>query len=177
MARFFLIILLLPLSALLLSSCKNTSEEVRKPLSNKDLQESLIDANKRVVQTEDQQIKDFLNRYKWNVNETGSGLKYLIYEKGSGEKVTSGRIVTLDFSVSLLNGTQIYNSQDNGFKEFQVGRGGVETGLEEGILLLHQGDRAKFILPSHLAFGLVGDRDKIPPKTTIIYDIKLLKIR
>jgi FKBP-type peptidyl-prolyl cis-trans isomerase len=58
-----------------------------------------------------------------------------------------------------------------------IGKGGVEAGLEDGILLMHEGGRAKFIIPSHLAFGLTGNGNKIPPKSTLIYDIKLLKIK
>ena len=53
----------------------------------------------------------------------------------------------------------------------------MEPGLEEGILFMCEGDRAKFILPSHRAFGLTDDQDKIPPKATLIYDVKLIKIK
>ena len=49
--------------------------------------------------------------------------------------------------------------------------------LEEGILLLKEGDRAKFIIPSHLAFGLLGDMKKIPAKAVLVYDIELIKIK
>jgi FKBP-type peptidyl-prolyl cis-trans isomerase len=49
--------------------------------------------------------------------------------------------------------------------------------LHEGIQLLHVGDKAIFILPSHLAHGLLGDEDKIPPHSAVIYDIELLGIR
>jgi FKBP-type peptidyl-prolyl cis-trans isomerase FkpA len=52
----------------------------------------------------------------------------------------------------------------------------VEAGLEEGILLMHKGGKAKFILPSHLAFGLIGDQNKIPGKSTLIYDVNLIDL-
>jgi hypothetical protein len=32
------------------------------------------------------------------------------------------------------------------------------------------------ILPSHLAYGLIGDQDVIPPKSTLVYDIELIDI-
>jgi FKBP-type peptidyl-prolyl cis-trans isomerase len=41
---------------------------------------------------------------------------------------------------------------------------------------LAQGGKAKFILPSHLAYGLTGDQDKIPPQSPVVYDIELIEI-
>jgi FKBP-type peptidyl-prolyl cis-trans isomerase len=79
--------------------------------------------------------------------------------------------------VRLIDGSEIYSSDQSGNKEFVIGRGGVESGLEEGILLMRQGDRAKFIIPSHLGFGLLGDQDKVPPKSTLIYDLELLELK
>jgi len=48
--------------------------------------------------------------------------------------------------------------------------------LEEGLLLLHQGDKAKFIIPSHLAYGLLGDQKQIPPGATLVYDVELIQL-
>ncbi|HOI87851.1 MAG TPA: FKBP-type peptidyl-prolyl cis-trans isomerase, partial [Lentimicrobium sp.] len=73
-------------------------------------------------------------------------------------------------------GDEIYNSDKDGLKEFLIGRGGVESGLEEGILLLRVGDKAKFIIPSHLGFGLLGDQNLVPPKSTLIYDLELISL-
>ena len=39
------------------------------------------------------------------------------------------------------------------------------------------GDIAKFILPSHLAFGLLGDEEKIPKRATLVYHVELLTIK
>jgi FKBP-type peptidyl-prolyl cis-trans isomerase len=163
--------------ALLNSSCDSRiNEQSQQQQQSAPISESLFDANKAAVKTEDQQIRDYLNRYRWDVSETGTGLRYLIYKNGNGKKAVTGSKVTCHYTVSLLNGKTIYSSEESGPLEFTVGRGGVESGLEEGILLLREGDHAKFVLPSHLAHGLSGDQDKIPPKTTIIYDIVLKKV-
>ena len=53
----------------------------------------------------------------------------------------------------------------------------VETGLHEGIKYMKVGEKAKMILPSHLAHGLIGDSKKIPPRSTIVYDIELLDLK
>ena len=110
------------------------------------------------------------------MTKTPTGLRYLIYKHGSGEKAMNGKKVTILYEIRLLNGNLCYSSAQLGPKEFTTGQGKFESGAEEGILLMKVGDRAKFIVPSHLAFGLLGDQDKIPPRSTLIYDIELLKI-
>ena len=163
---------------ILLASCVDEKNQRKSPtVSNKDLQESLLDANRKAVKTEDQQIKDFIDRYNWDLTETGSGLRYKIYETGKGAKASEGKIAVINFEVSLLNGEVLYTSNASGPKEFMIGRGGVVSGLEEGILFLHEGDRAKFIIPSHLAYGLAGDQNKITGKATLVYDVELLKLK
>lgn len=168
---FSLLILLLLASCEGHKSRKNESGEITP-----SLKESLLNANKQAVKAENEQIEQFIERYNWNMKETGSGLRYNIYEHGIGERATTGKIATLKFEVLLITGDIIYSSEKDGLKEFMIGRGGVESGLEEGILLLRVGDRAKFIIPSHLGFGLLGDQDKIPPKSTLIYDIELISL-
>lgn len=164
------------LSFLILFSC-NGVEERQLQLPDEELQEPLIYANKQAVKFENEQIEQFIRRYNWKLNETGSGLRYSIYFKGNGQTAKPGNLAVLKYNVRLLNGKEIYSSEKNGLKEFIIGRGGVESGLEEGILLLRVGDRAKFVIPSHLGFGLLGDQDKVPPKSTLIYDLELVALK
>lgn len=163
---------------LLLISCNsNQNNSQQENLDSRKMDEHLIYANKQVVKEEAEQIERFIKRYHWKMNETGSGLRYDIYLHGTGVKAEPGKLAVLKYNVRLINGTEIYSSDKNGLKEFIIGHGGVESGLEEGILLLRAGDRAKFIIPSHLGFGLLGDQDKVPPKSTLIYDLELIAIK
>jgi FKBP-type peptidyl-prolyl cis-trans isomerase len=50
----------------------------------------------------------------------------------------------------------------------------VESGLHEGVQMMHVGDKMRFILPSFRAHGLTGDNSKIPPLTSVVYEIELL---
>jgi FKBP-type peptidyl-prolyl cis-trans isomerase len=125
---------------------------------------------------EDEQIRGFITRMGWKMNETGTGLRYLIYYHGKGKSGVKGSNAKIEYECRLISGELCYSSQKTGPKEFKIGSGGVESGLEEGILLMRSGDKAKFILPSHLAFGLIGDQDKIPGKATLVYDVHLLDI-
>ena len=170
---YHLIILLLTLSVL--SACRNNDPQ-EKNYSSKDLKEPLIEANRHVVKTENQHIEDLLRRYQWDMTETGSGLRYMVYKKGQGEKAVQGKVATIDYEVRLITGDLVYSSSEDGRLSFVIGKGEVISGLEEGILFLNVGDKAKFIIPSHLAYGLVGDDDRIPGKASLIYDVTLLNL-
>ena len=164
----------------LVSACScvsNEKEPAPKKESRSVVKKEMIKANRHMVKYENQNIQDFISRYHYQMKQTGSGLFYQIYQKGNGELAKKGKIVQLKYQVRLLNGEVVYNSDHEGIKEFLIGKGGVESGLEEGILLLHKGDKARFIIPSHLAFGLLGDREKIPEKATLVYDIELLNLK
>jgi FKBP-type peptidyl-prolyl cis-trans isomerase len=101
----------------------------------------------------------------------------MIYKHGNGRKAIENKIAVYQYEVRLINGTFCYSSDKDGPKEVKLGHGEIERGLEEGILLMKIGDRAKFIVPSHLAFGLLGDQARIPPGATLVYDVELLKVK
>jgi FKBP-type peptidyl-prolyl cis-trans isomerase len=108
--------------------------------------------------------------------ETGTGVRYMIYEKGSGATANSKDVVLIDFDIKLLDGTLCYSSRQTGAEQFVVDYDNVESGLHEAIKYLHQGDKAIIIIPSHRAFGLAGDMDRIPPFSTVVYNISLIEI-
>lgn len=143
---------------------------------NSNAQESLVRINKYLVKQDADKIKGFITRHGWKMSETQSGLWYEIVENGNGQKCEKGQKVTISYKISLLDGTVCYSSAASGNKTFNIGKGGVEPGLEQGILLLKAGDSARFIMPPHLAYGLMGDENKIPPRATIVYEIKVLNI-
>jgi FKBP-type peptidyl-prolyl cis-trans isomerase FkpA len=158
-------------------SCSPEKPHEKTVADNGEIKESLLNANKQTVSTEDEQIRNLIERYGWKMEETGTGLRYLIYHKGNGPEVHFDKIVSINFEIRLITGDLVYSSKESGIKEFKVGSGSVESGLEEGILLLHVGDKAKFIVPSHLAWGLIGDQERIPPKSTLIYDVEVLNMK
>jgi len=157
--------------------CSSPAEKAQpEQLNSNQLREELLQANKQVIDKENEQIDDLVRRYGWKMTETGTGLRYLIYQKGTGPLAKTGQWVKLNYEVRLITGDVIYSSKQSGPKEFRIGSGGVESGLEEAILKLSVGDKAKLILPSHLAHGLAGDQDKIPPKASLIYDVEVLSL-
>jgi FKBP-type peptidyl-prolyl cis-trans isomerase FkpA len=160
---------------ILMLSCGGQKNE--KPKENKSRhEETLVKINKYLVDRDADKIRGYARRRNWDMAITGTGLWYMIYQKGTGEIAQTGKAVTLDYTVSLLNGTRCYSSDSLGQKKFRIGKGGVEKGLEEGLLLLRAGDKARFIMPPYLAYGLAGDQDRIPPRSIIVYDVELVQI-
>lgn len=157
----------------LLTSCKSTKTENK---GNKPDQETLMKINKYLVAKDADAIRGYINRHGWEMQESKAGLWYEITDNGTGKKAETGKTATLEYKVWLLNGTLCYSSDSLGNKSFTIGKGGVEPGLELGILMLREGDKARFIMPPHLAHGLVGDQNKIPARATIVYQVHLLKI-
>lgn len=151
-------------------------EQAQAP-TQKQVNKDMETVNRQLAIEERAQIDGFIERRGWTMLETGTGLRYMIYENGDGALAKNGQRAEVNYRVSLINGTEIYSSDENGSKEFTIGHDYVESGLHEGILLMKPGDKAIFILPSHLAHGLTGDNDKIPPRSSVVYDIELLALK
>jgi len=118
----------------------------------------------------------------WDVDSTlfkvtASGLKYAIIQEGEGELVGKEKQATVHYSGFLLDGTKFDSSveRDEPFT-FVAGVGQVIPGWDEGVQLMKKGSKARFIVPANLAYG---DRDlgKIPPNSTLIFDVEVLDVK
>lgn len=170
------IILLTSICFLLLNACKQNIVEPNKPIENKQ-KEALIQVNRNLIKQEIFLINTFAKRQKWGIYETESGLWIDIYIKGKGKKAGTGNLVTIKYKLSLLDGTLCSSSDSTGYKQFVVGSGKVDAGLDEGILMMQIGSAAHIIVPPHLGFGLVGDGKCIPPRAILVYDIELIDMK
>ncbi|MDA0843433.1 MAG: peptidylprolyl isomerase [Bacteroidetes bacterium] len=110
-------------------------------------------------------------------DRTESGLRYKFIQKGNGAAAVSGKNVKVHYEGSLENG-QVF---DSSFKRkdpisFTLGIGQVIKGWDEGIALLKVGDKARFVIPSHLGYGERGAGGVIPPNATLIFDVELISV-
>lgn len=111
-------------------------------------------------------------------DKTVSGLRYKIINKGTGSKAEKGKTVSVHYEGSLPSG-QVF---DSSFKrkqpiDFTLGIGQVIPGWDEGIALLQVGDKARFVIPSHLGYGSAGAGGVIPPDATLIFDVELMDVK
>ena len=94
-----------------------------------------------------------------------------------GDSIHEGDIVTMNYTVSLMDGTECYSSKESGPKEFMVGQDDLESGIHKGVQLIKTGDHCLFMIPSHMAHGLLGDYKKIPPQSPIVYDVEIRSVK
>ncbi|HLT64987.1 MAG TPA: peptidylprolyl isomerase [Flavobacterium sp.] len=123
-------------------------------------------------------IEAELDQIAAGFEKTASGLRYQYIVKGSGKQATKGSKVSVHYKGQLQNGTEF----DNSYKrkqpiEFTVGIGQVIEGWDEGIMLLNVGDKARFVIPSHLGYGSRGAGGVIPPNATLIFDVELMDVK
>ena len=111
-------------------------------------------------------------------DKTDSGLRYKIIQKGDGQKAEKGKTVSVHYKGSLPDGTVFDSSyKRNEPIDFPLGMGHVISGWDEGIALLSVGDKARFVIPSHLGYGQRGAGGVIPPNATLIFDVELMNIK
>ena len=110
--------------------------------------------------------------------KTSSGLRYQILQKGDGEKAQKNKTVSVHYKGQLSDGTVFDSSyKRNQPIEFSLGMGHVIRGWDEGVALLKVGDKARFVIPSHLAYGSRGAGGVIPPNANLIFDVELMSVK
>jgi len=161
---------------LLLVSCKPERKKPKSLSEIKAYEKPLENVNKYLLKQDENEIKNYCSRRGWKMQMTKSGLWYGVLKSSELDSVKRGDFVELEYSVQLMDGTEIYSSDSLGTKAFEVGHGAVENGLEEGILLMKNKEKFRFIMPPHKAHGLLGDLKKIPARSTIIYYVEVINI-
>lgn len=158
---------------LFFASCDSNSIDPAS-IKRSEYKEPLIRVNNKLVKRDIDRVYGYAKRRNWNLKESPTGLFYDIYHKTNGDSIKSGYEVALKYKVNLLDGTLCYTSDSTGLKKFIIGKGQAENGLEEALLMMKYGDKARLILPPHLAFGLLGDDKKIPRRAIIVYEIEVV---
>ena len=138
-----------------------------------DFNESAIQREKEIKENN---LKN-LNKISKGFEVTSSGLRYKITDKGNGNSAVVGKNVKVHYKGQLIDGTVF----DSSFKrnepiEFTLGIGQVIKGWDEGLALLSEGDKARFIIPSDLAYGEAGAGGVIPPNANLIFDVELVSV-
>lgn len=175
----FIILPFIPLLLAAFSACGPNTGPVKQTPKNHainpdSLKKTFIKANQQIVQKENDEMDYYAKSHQMAFVKTKAGLQYFVYKPSAkGDSIKDGDQVTIDYTVSLLNGTECYSSKTDGKKTFIVGQENIESGIHKGVLYLKRGDKALILIPSYLAHGLLGDFKKIPPQMPIVYDIEI----
>jgi len=121
--------------------------------------------------------QEALDKLAAGFDQTDSGLRYNIIQKGSGAQAEKGKSVSVHYEGSLDNG-QVFDSSYRRKDPitFTLGIGQVIQGWDEGISHLKEGDKARFVIPSYLGYGERGAGGVIPPNATLVFDVELVKV-
>jgi len=112
-----------------------------------------------------------------NATTTASGLQYLEETAGRGQTPKAGEIITMHYTASLVDGTELANTYlDNTPVSSVLGANRLLPGWEEGLGLMKPGGKAKLVLPAELAFGEAG-YGFIPPNAQIVIEVELLSVK
>ncbi|MGZ3884325.1 MAG: FKBP-type peptidyl-prolyl cis-trans isomerase [Bacteroidia bacterium] len=166
---------LLVLTLALFAGCgPDEKKEQHLNINKEAIKAQFEKANRQVIEKENDDMDAYAANHQMNFVKTRSGVRYFVYKASArGDSISDSSMVTIDFTVSLLDGTECYSSKKDGPKTFRVGYDNIETGVHRGLPYLKKGDKALLLIPSHLGHGLLGDMNKIPPQTPLVCDIQI----
>src|SRR6266542_1103834 len=109
---------------------------------------------------------------------TPSGLKYIDKKVGKGPMPTKGQTIVVNYTGMLTNGKTFDSNVDPLFGHLQpfrtkIGVGQVIPGWDEGMISMKVGGKRRLIIPSDLGYGERGAGERIPPNSTLIFDVEL----
>ncbi len=156
-------------------SCNDDKHKtIRNVKHTAGFSDTLQNINRVLVKKDKEHIEAYIKRMEMDMQESNTGLWYKLVEVNKGEKIKDGTCAKLALIVELLDGTVVKDSKISGTESLVVGKTDSESGLQEGLKMLSKGDSAVFITPPYLAKGLLGDFNKIPARSILVYKVKVL---
>ncbi|HET8830061.1 MAG TPA: FKBP-type peptidyl-prolyl cis-trans isomerase [Pelobium sp.] len=150
---------------------------VNDELAGKTIGQFLQKISKAKYAVAEEAGKKFLEENKKNpkVTTLPSGLQYEVITLGTGIKPLATDTVTVHYKGTLTDGKQFDSSYDRG-EPISLPLDGVIPGWTEGVQLMPVGSKYRFYIPYQLAYGERGAGQDIPPFSSLIFDIELLKV-
>lgn len=110
--------------------------------------------------------------------KTASGLYYIVEKEGTGAQAQAGNQVKVHYVGKFTDGSEFDNSYTrNEPIAFQLGKGQVIAGWDEGVALMKVGAKFKLIIPYYLGYGEKGYPGAIPAYSTLIFDTELVEVK
>ncbi len=116
------------------------------------------------------------------MQKTPSGLQYEDTVVGTGATPKTGQTCVMHYTGWLwengAKGKKFDSSLDRGRPfEFQIGRGMVIRGWDEGVATMKVGGKRTLLIPPDLGYGARGAGGVIPPNATLLFEVELLAVK
>ncbi len=115
------------------------------------------------------------NAKREGVVTTKSGLQYEVLTEGTGNSPKATDKVRCHYEGSLIDGSVFDSSYQRG-EPADFGLNQVIAGWTEGVQLMKEGAKYRFYIPYLLGYGERGAGSQIPPYSTLIFDVELIKV-
>ncbi|ASZ12825.1 FKBP-type peptidyl-prolyl cis-trans isomerase [Chitinophaga pendula] len=166
-------------------------EMQRPPFGKKGDKLKIIFAIKNVYSSAKQNekdakdIKEYLDKNKLKATKTPEGVYVAVTQEGAGEQPKTGDTVSVHYTGKLLSGKTFDSSLDSTLRpgmplepiKFPVGQGFVIKGWDAGIATLKKGSKATLLIPSGLAYGLMGAPPNIPANSILVFTVELVDVK
>ncbi|TVT39036.1 FKBP-type peptidyl-prolyl cis-trans isomerase [Hymenobacter setariae] len=160
-------VLLLTTPSLFLTACGNS--------------ENTVAANVDYTKADEALIQKYLADNKiTTAQRQPSGLYYVPTKAApTGTSAVAGKTVSVLYTGELLDGTVFDASAKHGNEPFSfvLGEGKVISGWDQGIALMHKGEKGVLLLPSALGYGPDGAGSDIPPNAVLRFEVELLDVQ
>lgn len=124
------------------------------------------------LRTYAQKVADDLGK---PLNETDSGLFYIVLKEGDGAKPTLSDRLMVHYTGTFLDGTKFDSSHDRGQPQ-PITLRGVIPGWTEGVGMMKVGGKRKLIIPWKLGYGSRGKPPVMPPKADLVFEVELVEV-
>lgn len=128
------------------------------------------------LKNEEEAINAYILEHNISVNPDITGLYYVPIRQGTGRQASAGHRVSVHYTGKFLDGTFFDSSYSRGNPiEFELGRGYVISGWDQGILKMKKGGKALLLIPSDIGYG--EGRGQIPPYTPLVFEVELIDVK
>lgn len=105
------------------------------------------------------------------------GLQVTDQKFGGGAIAREGDVVTLHFVASTDMGKELASTEKRGLPyRFRIGAGEVAPFFDLVLHGMKEGGERKAVVPPELAYGVNGSQPVVPAKTTLVVEIRLIKV-
>jgi len=162
--------------AIALFSCHKRTQSPSNKFDQTDSSSiEMMKLNQLLVDVEQKEIKGYIDTCSLKFNYVQTGYWIAKTKQGTGKSIKEGDAIEIEYQIETLAGKKCYTYTDKLKKHLVIGKLEKQRGFDEGLSSLKEGDQATFIIPSNLAFGVMGDMRSIPPRATLIYRVFSIK--